>query len=442
MLEDASTDGQARHEATAMTPVIGIDFGTTNSVVAALQPDGSVRTARFAVGAAELEVFRTVLCFWRQEQAGRSSLGHAAGPQAVEAYLDDPQDTRLIMSMKTYLAQRSFTQTQVYGRPHTLERLVALFLGALLDGTDGSGGAERRGARIVAGRPVRFAGELADDELGEARLRESYRQAGLGEVDVAFEPEAAGYRFTRTLDAPATVLIGDFGGGTSDFSLLRFEPGALRPVTPLASAGVGVAGDSFDARIIDRVVSPRLGKDSTYRVMGNDMPIPAAYYAGLARWHRLSLMRTPRTLREIADVARTSARPEQLHGLIQLIEDELGYQLYQAVSGVKAELSRQQDATLRFHHGGIAIDAVITRTDFERWIAPDLAQLAAAVDRALGQASLRASEVDRVFLTGGTAFVPAVRRLFEQRFGAERVSGGGEFVSVAEGLVLIGRDRG
>ena len=47
-----------------------------------------------------------------------------------------------------------------------------------------------------------------------------------------------------------------------------------------------------------------------------------------------------------------------------------------------------------------------------------------------------------MFLTGGTAFVPAVRRLFAERFGPDRVSGGGEFVSVAEGLVLIGRDAG
>ena len=46
--------------------------------------------------------------------------------------------------------------------------------------------------------------------------------------------------------------------------------------------------------------------------------------------------------------------------------------------------------------------------------------------------------VDRVFLTGGTALVPAVRRLFEDRFGADRLVGGGEFVSVAEGLALMG----
>ncbi|MBC7802118.1 MAG: Hsp70 family protein [Gemmatimonadaceae bacterium] len=417
-----------------MTPVIGIDFGTTNSVVALLQPDGSVTTAQFTTSAARTDTFRTVLCFWSRDAAGRSTLHHAAGPRAIEAYLDDPLDTRLIMSMKTYLAQRSFTQTQIYGRPHRLEQMVALFLRALLDGTETAG-------RIVAGRPVRFAGDLADDTLGEARLRDSFREAGLGEIDVAFEPEAAGYRFTRTLQAPATVLIGDFGGGTSDFSVLRFDPGAARTVTALATAGVGIAGDTFDHRIIDHVVSPYLGKGSTYRVMGTDMPIPAEYYAGLARWHRLSLMRTPRMLREIGDVARTSARPDQLRGLIQLIDDGLGYQLYQTVSAVKAALSRQDQARLLFHHGAIAIDQVVCRADFERWIAPDLAQMSAAVDRALGLAALRDGQVDRVFLTGGTAFVPAVRRLFADRFGADRISGGGEFVSVAEGLALIGRDR-
>jgi len=407
--------------------IVGIDFGTTNSVVAVLQPDGAVRTAR----APGLEVFRTVLCFW----AERGVLRHAAGPHAVVAYLDDPEDTRLIMSMKTYLAQRSFSSTQVMGRPFTLEALVALFLRGLLADQD------MDGARIVAGRPVRFAGDLADDALGETRLRASFRQAGLGEVEVAYEPEAAGFRFTRALTAPATVLIGDFGGGTSDFSLLRFDPGAARPVVPLASTGVGVAGDSFDARIIDRVVAPYLGKGSTYRVMGNDMPVPAEYYTGLSRWHRLSLMRTPRTLREIGEVARTAKEPARLRGLIQVIEEELGYQLYQSVSAVKAALSRADRAVLRFQHPGLRIEEEIERTTFEGWIAPELAQLSAAVDRVLAMAALGPSAVDRVFLTGGTAFVPAVRRLFEARFGRERVSGGGEFVSVAEGLALIGQER-
>lgn len=420
-----------------MSVVVGIDFGTTNSVVAIREPDGQVATARFAVGTGTLEVFRSLLCFWAEEGRGRSTLHHAAGPAAIQAYLDDPLDSRLIMSMKTYLAQRSFTQTRIFNRPFMLEQLIAVFLHALFGAT----AALPADARIVAGRPVHFAGETVDDALGETRLRGAYAAAGRGDITVALEPEAAGYRFARGLTTPTTVLVGDFGGGTSDFSVLRFEPGSARRVTALGHAGVGLAGDAFDYRIIDHVISPRLGKGDTYQVLGTRLPVPPEYYASFARWHRLSLMRTPRTLRELEEVARTAAHPERLRHLIMLIRDELGYPLYQAVSEAKAALSRADSVTLRFRHKEFDLAESIARTDFEAWIAGDLARLAGAVDQALQAASLRAEEVDRVFLTGGTSFIPAVRRLFETRFGGHKVSAGGEFVAVAEGLALIGADQ-
>ena len=407
---------------------VGIDFGTTNSVIALLGADGIARSA--VVGSDEL--FRTVLCFWAEEGRAGHRLHHAAGPAAIAAYLDDPLDSRLIMSMKSYLAQRSFTETRIFGRRFSLPDLVAQFLRALTATT----GIDPAAVRVVAGRPVRFAGEFADDAFGEARLRECFAVAGFRDVVVALEPEGAGWRFARSLTRPATVLVGDFGGGTSDFSVLRFVPGA--PVQPLGHAGVGIAGDVFDYRIIDKVISPQLGKGDTYRIMGKDMPIPIEYFSSFASWHRLSLMRNPKTLREIGEVAQTAQHPDRLRGLMALIQDEQGFPLYQTVSSVKAALSRAESAVLRFAHAGIAIEQAVTRAEFETWIAADLARMGAAVDDALADAGLEAGAVDHAFLTGGTSFVPAVRRLFEARFGAERVTAGGEFVSVAEGLALIG----
>ena len=418
------------------SPIIGIDFGTTNSVVAVLGADGTVTTARFPAGQETLDVFRSVLCFWNEEARASVTLRHAAGPAGIEAYLDDPLDTRLIMSMKSYLAQRSFQETRIYGRPFTLQQMIATFLRSLT----ASAGLQLDGARIIAGRPVRFAGELADDSLGDLRLRESYAAAGMPDVETALEPEAAGYRFARRLTAPATVLIGDFGGGTSDFSVLRYAPGA--GVTPLGHAGIGIAGDMFDYRIIDQVISPLLGKGDTYRIMGQDLPVPPEYFSAFARWHRLSLMKAPKTVREIGEVARASAHPERLRGLLTVIEDELGYQLYQTVSGVKAALSRADEAPLSFRVKGLTIERTVTRAAFEGWIAEDVAAIGTTIDRALAEAGVSGEAVDHVFLTGGTSFVPAVRRLFTDRFGAGKVTAGGEFVSVAEGLALIGRDRG
>jgi hypothetical chaperone protein len=408
-----------------MIQAIGIDFGTTNSVVALLGADGSVTTQRHATS----DVFRSVLCFWTEDTPGRRLLRDAAGPEAITAYLEDPLDSRLIMSMKTYLAQRSFSETRIFGHPFTLERLIGRFLRALLAGTPAA-------PRIIVGRPVRFAGEFVDDALGADRLRGAYAEANRPDVRLALEPEAAGTRFARTLGEPATVLIGDFGGGTSDFSVLSFDPHT--GTTPLGHAGIGIAGDVFDFRIIDRAIAPMLGKGDTYRVMGKPLPVPPEYYSGFARWHLLSLMRNPRALRAIAEVARTAQHPERLRHPIALIEDGLGYKLYQAVSTAKMDLSHAEATTLRFQHKGFVVERTIARHEFESWIAPDLARLAATVDRVLVEADIAPDAVDRVFLTGGTAFVPAVRRLFETRFGAARLAGGGEFVSVAEGLALIG----
>ena len=248
-----------------MVRAIGVDFGTTNSVVALLDENGSVTTQRHMAGPALLDVFRSVLCFWTEEGRGRSVLRQAAGPAAIAAYLEDPLDSRLIMSMKTYLAQKSFTETRIFGQPFTLERLIGRFLLVLLCDIGAA-------PRLIVGRPVRFAGEFADEALGAARLRGAYAEAGLSEVTLALEPEAAGWRFAQTLTEPATVLIGDFGGGSSDFSVLRFEPGAR--MTPLGHAGIGIAGDVFDYRIINHVIAPLLGRGDSYRVMGKPLPVP------------------------------------------------------------------------------------------------------------------------------------------------------------------------
>ena len=238
------------------------------------------------------------------------------------------------------------------------------------------------------------------------------------------------------------MLVADFGGGTSDFSVLRFDPGPPRRVTALGHAGVGVAGDAFDYRIIDHVVSPALGKGSSYTVMDQALPVPPGWFTGFARWHQLSLMRAPKTLRDIAEVARTAEHPDRLRRLIRLIEDEAGYALYRAVSEAKTALSRAEETVLRFAHADFAIEARIERAMFENWIAPELARIASAMDAALADAGLAPKGVDRVFLTGGTSLVPAVRRLFEERFGPHRVVAGGEFVSVAEGLALIAGEAG
>ena len=60
------------------------------------------------------------------------------------------------------------------------------------------------------------------------------------------------------------------------------------------------------------------------------------------------------------------------------------------------------------------------------------------MDNALERAGRDTASIDRVFLTGGSSLIPAIRAIFDRRFGTERIATGGELTSIAHGLALIG----
>jgi hypothetical chaperone protein len=362
-----------------------------------------------------------------------------AGPWAIEAYVEEPLETRFIQSFKSYAASPLFQETRILGRRYEFPDLLSAFLLRL---REHAGGAWPAGGPLcIVGRPVNFAGLRPDPALALARYQTAFARLGFENVRYAYEPVAAAFFFARTLKADATVLVGDFGGGTSDFSILRFHVGAegIR-ATPLANAGVGVAGDAFDYRIIDHLVSPRLGRGSAYKAFDHVLPIPNRYFTAFARWEQLALLRASRDMRDIRGLVRTALEPEKLAALVEVLDDNHGYRLYQAVSRLKEALSAREAARFLFEAGSVRIEASVRRTEFDGWIAPELAAMDAAVGEALARAGLEPKDVDRVFLTGGTSFVPAVRRLFEARFGAAKLEGGGELVSIASGLAYIGAE--
>jgi hypothetical chaperone protein len=118
------------------------------------------------------------------------------------------------------------------------------------------------------------------------------------------------------------------------------------------------------------------------------------------------------------------------------VQDDLGHQLHESVRRTKFELSARPAAEFRFQCGSVAITQPVGREQFERWIRHELDMMAAAVDRLLASVNVPASAIDRVFLTGGSSFVPAVRRLLADRLGEGKITGGRELTSVATGLAL------
>lgn len=412
---------------------LGLDFGTTNSVLARATGDAAQLVPLDGPDGAA-PVFRSALCFWQDEVPG--GIAVEAGPWAIDEYLQYPEGCRFLQSFKSVAASPSFDTAPIFTKRYRFEDLGRAFLDRLAARAHG---ALKGAQRIVVGRPITYAGHRPDEAL--ARQRYDAMFAALGaEILYVYEPLGAAFSHAATLTEAATILVADFGGGTSDFSVVRLEaPGADRRARPLGHAGIGIAGDQFDRRILDKLVLPLLGKGGTYRSFDKVLEIPAGHFTDFTDWSRLALMRNRKTMAELDKLRRAATDPHAIERMIAIIEGEQGYPLYDAVGQVKRALSQGDSATFAFEGGGIAIRAEVTRDQFEEWIADDLARIMATVESVLEAAGLTAGAIDRVFLTGGTSLTPAIRRAFADRFGQDRLASGNELTSVAHGLALIGQ---
>jgi len=429
---------KARHQ----LPALGIDFGTTNSSMALATGNSQVQLASFPARSGETASSRSVLYLERSKKISGVQRTHSwTGPAAIEHYLEADDKGRLIQSLKSYLSSRTLTGTEVFGRRYTIEQLISRMLADLREHAERQFNTPIRYAMV--GRPVRFVGAETEDDDAYAveRLREAFTLAGFESVDFEMEPVAAAYTYESTLDHDELILIGDFGGGTSDFSLLQVGPGVRRRGRTsrdlLGNSGVGLAGDAFDARIVRKLVSPALGSESYARSLNKILPaVPAWIYANLERWHYLSFLRTRNVIEILKSAHKRALEPEKIEALITLVDEDLGYHLHQAVQRVKLELSQSTNAEFHFRDGSMDLQISVTRSDFEAWIKEELQAIEVCVDSLLRTSGVAPHEVDRVFLTGGSSFVPAVRRIFSARFGENRVRSGNEFTSVAHGLAL------
>jgi len=398
---------------------VGIDFGTTNSAVAIADATGGVQLVPLA-GAPH---WRTVLYF---EPSGALT----AGSPAIARYLETGGEGRLVQSIKSHLASAAFSRTTIFGRRWQLEDMIAAYLRQVR-----AAASIDLGNRAVVGRPVRYWGAetTEDDDRAMARMRGALATAGFDEVVFEYEPVGAAARYAARLDHDEQIVVADFGGGTTDFSVVRVPSG-----TVLATGGIGVSGDAFDARVIDAIVAPALGRGTRYRdEMGGEAPVPAWLYGKLRRWHYLSFLREESTLRLLERVAQGAIERVRFDRLVRLVDEDLGLVLHRAVEGAKVRLSsRDRD---RVELAAIELDLEATRAGFEDWISEDLVAIDGVLDDVLARAGVAAGDIDRVFATGGTSLVPAVRDRLAARFGAGKLVGGDELTSVAWGLAARAR---
>src|SRR6266511_3087432 len=407
-----------------MREAVGIDFGTTNSALAVADQNGSSRLATFqSEEESALTTFRSILYFSAEERGVDRRPLVVSGPDAIRKYLEADGKGRLMQSMKSHLSSRSFTHTTIFGRNYTLDDLITIILRKLREAAEKNLG--EFGRKVVIGRPVHFVGakDGDDDDFALNRLK-----------------LAAAYQYEQSLDHDELVLIGDFGGGTSDFSLIRLGPAARRERDKrgniLGNDGVGIAGDALDAEIVLAVVAPRLGLGSHYRSIGKLLPMPSWLYQKLSSWHHVSFLKDHQTTSLLTQIRPQSLEPHNIDALLHIIWNDPRYKLSRSTERAKVELSNYGMSLFFFKDSPVEIREKVRRLDFETWIQPAISRIENCVERLLERCDVKPGAVDSVFFTGGSAFLPAVRRIFKRKFGADRLRGGEELTTVARGLAL------
>jgi len=420
-----------------LSKAFGLDFGTTNSALALANPDRTVTLAQFGAGA----TYRSILYFDEDENSRATRVRVVAGPDAIQNYLNAKSPGRLIQSTKSYLASRLFQQTQIFGVTYTLEDLIGVLLRHLRKSAEAQFG--DLGTTIVVGRPVHFSGtrDETDDQFAVGRLHAAFLKAGFDDVHFLPEPVAAAYKYQQSLDHDELVLIADFGGGTSDFSLVHLKSQQAMDNfldnQVIGNDGVGIAGDTFDSKLVRNLVAPLLGLGSQYKnEFGKVLPVPNWLYEHLERWHFLSFLKTRKNMELLRELQFQALEQPKLDALIDLVEHDLGYRLYRAIETAKCALSAATATRFNFSEAAVDIEQIVERSAFESWIEPEIGQIRNCVDRLLDRCHITASDVDAVFMTGGSSFVPAVKSLFQAKFANARIRAGREFTSVAEGLAI------
>jgi hypothetical chaperone protein len=407
---------------------VGIDFGTSNSAAAVPGVgDEPARVLAIDQSAADARLLRSVLFF------PEGSTEILAGTAAIDSYLRDFEG-RFLQSIKTFLPSTAFTYTEIRRKTWKLEQLIAVLLTKIRESVE----REIHGnlGHVVFGRPAVFSPEPEKDALAQERLAQAAELAAFPKPVFVIEPIAAALRYEESLARDEVVLVGDFGAGTSDFTLMQLGPSRRnatdRRADVIASSGVYVGGDRFDAAIVEHRLLSMFGAGSTYSTLFKRTELPHWMTRKLLAWNELSMLREKSNLDFLRNAVKTSDKPRELQNLVTLAEENLPFHLYRVVEEAKRNLSEKSSAGISFHEADIDLDTSVTRKEFEQWTEPLRAELLRAVERCLAKAKGRTP--DAVFLTGGTSKIPSVRQAFAERFGESRLREGDAFTSVAAGL--------
>ena len=353
-----------------MSKIIGIDLGTTNSVVAVIE-GGEPTVITNAEGQ---RVTPSVVAFTK---SGERLVGQVAKRQAVT----NPENT--VFSIKRFTgrrfgevteemrmvpyevirAQNGDARVKAGGKELSPPELSAMVLQKLKQSAEEHLGQKVNQAVITVPAYFNDAQRQATKDAGQI--------AGLDVLRIVNEPTAAALAYGLDKKADETIAVYDFGGGTFDISILEVGEGVVEVKSTNGDTHLG--GDNLDQRLIDWIV------DEFKSAEGIDLSKDS-----------MALQR----LKEAAEKAKME--------LSTVMETEINLPFITADQSGPKHLQKK-----------------LTRAKFEQLVESLLQRTIEPVKRALTDASLEPSQIDEVVLVGGSTRVPKVQQIVKELFGKE-----------------------
>ena len=409
----------------------GLDFGTSNSTIGITAGNG------FALCKLEGNSVTLPSAIFFDYEAHKARFGR----EGIAHYIEGGEG-RLLRSLKSVLGSSLIDDTTLIQRKRVaLRDIIGMFLRQLKTIVE----QQTRGVidSVVLGRPVRFVDH--DDEAdrrAESELTSIARAQGFRHVETQFEPVAAALAYEQELEREELSLIVDLGGGTSDFVIARLSPErshhADRSQDILARTGVHIGGTDFDRRLSIAQVMPHLGYNTF--VGEKRLPMPRHFYHDLATWHLIPSVYTPSNLNYLRQVLPTAEDPHLIQRLIDVLVDRKGHHIASEVEAAKIALSDHERVNLKIPLRE-PIETPVTARDLDEAVHEDAEHIVHAIDLCLQAADVKGSEIQSVFLTGGSTAIAEVRRLILQRLPNARTVMGEIFGSVGLGLAIDAERR-
>jgi len=408
--------------------IYGIDFGTTNSALAVFD----IQTSEV------VKIFTTPsLLFFPEFQISRKNFVYAVGHKAVTSYVENRMKGRFMKSIKRILPNRSFKSTRIANKAFKVEDLVALIISHLKKQADEYVDEDIKSA--VIGRPVVFDENPEKDALAQERLSRAVKICGFEHFFFQMEPIGAAFTYERQLEKDELVLVADLGGGTSDFTLMRLSPDAVkkpnRQEDMISKGGVYVGGDNFDSSIMWHRGTPHFGRGVKEKIADKWLDLPVSYFTNICSWEKLNFFNSIRMTNAISQSYFSSGNHPLVKNLMTLVDKNLGYTLFQEIEKTKIHLTDNDVANFEFDQHDIYFHESISIDEFARDIVhSDVEKIDQYLQQYLNTNQVNYDDIDTVFMTGGSSLVRPVQDIIHQKFGAEKVKSGDNFNSVAMGL--------